>query len=77
MCKRDVCCAREVCAVTCGGRRWLAVLKMIELHVYVALADDELCDNIVIVSDCFFMYISVCVRVCVCVCVCVCVSLAE
>ena len=57
--------------MTCGGRRWLAVLKMIELHVYVALADDELCDNIVIVSDCFFMYISVCVRAHVCVCVCV------
>lgn len=30
--------------------RWLAVLRKIELHVYVALADDELCDNIVIVS---------------------------
>ena len=27
--------------------RWLEVLKAIELHVYVALADDELCNNIV------------------------------
>jgi len=37
-------------AFTQNSERWLAVLKKIELHVYVALADDELCDNIVIVS---------------------------
>lgn len=35
---------------TQNADRWLAVLRKIELHVYVALADDELCDNIVIVS---------------------------
>ena len=35
---------------TQNADRWLKVLRKIELHVYVALADDELCDNIVIVS---------------------------
>ena len=27
--------------------KWLGVLKALELHLYVALADDELCNNIV------------------------------
>jgi hypothetical protein len=31
----------------CAG--WLRVFKALELHVYVALADQELCDNIVAV----------------------------
>ena len=38
--------------------KWLGVLKALELHLYVALADDELCNNIVR-------------ALCVCVCVCV------
>lgn len=37
--------------------RWLAVLKDLELHVYVALADDEICGNIVPVLHRWITYL--------------------
>jgi len=33
------------------AEKWLEVFKKIELHLYVALADDELCDRIVVVLN--------------------------
>ena len=39
--------------------KWLAVFKKIELHLYVALADDELCDRCVRACLCLFCGVAV------------------